>query len=121
MPHRTAEVCAHWCRKSLFRPVKIFFWDIRLKGPLEDMLSFAACKLQPALQPCRPFDELMIEERVTNFERHSHAGAIDFGENISREIGLDIGVEGASERVAGIRLSHHSGDALRRIMSFKSS
>ena len=45
-------------------------------------------------------EQLVIEQRLARFERHRHAHPVDLGHDVVDEIGLDVHVQRAIERIA---------------------
>ena len=53
---------------------------------------------------------MVAEHRHPHLERIGHAGAIDLGENIARQIGFDIGVLNPLKVMVGRGIAHHAAD-----------
>jgi hypothetical protein len=60
----------------------------------------------------------MVEERAAHLERIGHAGAIDLGEDVVRQIRLEVDVLDARQRVGGVRGTVQIAEQLRRPMAF---
>src|SRR5262245_34717032 len=79
-------------RKAHFRTVQDVVGQPSLDRLLEEVLALAAVELELGRNSARPLDELVIEDRYSHLQAVSHAGAIHFGEDISRKIGLVVQV-----------------------------
>ncbi len=86
-------------RKAHFRPVEDVVRKVVLKRALEQELAFSASKLRLRRQRGCPLDELVVQNRHPHLERVSHAGPIHFREDVADEIGLEIEILNARQRM----------------------
>ena len=86
---------------------------------LQNERPLAAVQLEMRRKPRRPLDESVIEQRNPRFERARHAGAIDLGQNVAGEIGLEIGVLHLRQRVLAATLPHMRAQHLDAIVALQ--
>src|SRR5579862_4001935 len=68
-------------------------------GLLQQEFTFATADLQIRRQGSEPFDEKMIHQRLTHFERVRHARPIHLRIDVPHEVGLEIEVLNEGERI----------------------
>ena len=115
-PERSPEPGAQRYGKSHLGTVEDVIAEMRFQRFLENILPFAATQLERGRKPRRPFDEFVIEQRHTHFQRMCHARPVDLGQNIARQIGLEIGVLHAGRMVVGRRICHDVIEHLPRVV-----
>ena len=60
-------------------------------------------QLQSDGRPRRPLHELMVQQRHAHLERVRHAGAVDLGQDVARQLGLQVDVLDQRQRIVGRR------------------
>ena len=106
--------CASGTAKALLGAVQYILRNIRFEGRFEDVLAFAPAQLQTGRQPRRPLDQRVVEQRDAHFERAGHTGAVNLGEDVAREIGVEISILHLRQRIvaaapADMRAQHIYG------------
>src|SRR5580658_4671926 len=65
-------------------------WNNSANRPAEKSLALSGCHPQVAWYAQRELDQIIVEQRYTCLERDGHTGAVNLGEDVAREIGLEI-------------------------------
>ena len=79
-----------------------------LHGLLEDELPLAPLQLQVGGQAGRPFDEGMIQQGYAHLQGMRHAGPVDLGQDVARQVGLEIGILHAVQVMPRRRFRHEA-------------
>ncbi len=87
---RPAQPFAQRNTKSHLRPFDERAWNVPVQHLPQNPFCGVVTDLCIARQPPRKFDDAVIEERNARFQRHSHAGAVDFGQDVVRQISDEI-------------------------------
>src|SRR5438105_1316039 len=61
----------------------------------------------------------MIEERYAHLERPRHARAIDLGQDVTGEVGLEVGILNLSETIVCLGSFHTTAQKVDRFVSLK--
>ena len=109
---QTSELARERGRKALLGAVKILAGHIGLERPLQDVFPLALVQPKIARQGRRPLDQHVIEEGNARLERGRHARAVDLGQDVAGEIGLDVDVLRTRDWIVRAGLPHVAGDEL---------
>src|SRR5262249_17729367 len=85
-----AEPPAERNGKSPLGPMQNFFRQDAFHSAFEDVLCRYTLHLQLGRNRCRKLDKLVIEQRLTRFDRMRHTHSIDLGKNVVRQIRFDV-------------------------------
>src|SRR6185295_4396026 len=85
--------------KSLLRPVENFGRNQISDCSLEQVFGLEPGQLQGRGNACDKLDQLVIEQRRSRLQRHSHTHAIDFREYVAGQISLTVEIQQTIERL----------------------
>ena len=72
---------------------------VPLEQPAQQILAPAVLQLERRRHRGGELEQLVIEQRLARFERDRHAHLVDLGHDVVDEIGLDVDVQRAVERI----------------------
>src|SRR6185369_730552 len=85
--------------KSLLRPVKNLRRNQISYSSLEQVFGLVPGQLQGRGNACDKLDQLVIEQRRSRLERHSHTHAIDFREYVAGQVSFTVEIKQTIKRL----------------------
>src|SRR5579862_569881 len=81
----------------------------------ENEFLFSFLKLPLDRESGRPLDELMVQHRDSHFERSGHTHPVNFGQDISRKIGLGVEIEQPAQGISSRGMLIHGLPGIQRV------
>src|SRR3954469_17477523 len=106
-PQRSAKPAIDWDRKSHFGPFDNRLWHSAIKNLAQNPFADTIAQLESMRQPPGELDHPMIEERGSDLETHRHARAIEFRQQVVRQVRQLISQHHAVEECDRFRRAEH--------------
>ncbi len=116
---RTAEPSGEGHHEPLLGPIENLSGDMWFERGLEYIFALPSVQLQLRRQSRGPFNQRMVQQRHAHLERARHARPINLGEDISWQIGLEIGILHLRQRVFAAACHHVPAQHLGRMVALQ--